>query len=356
MRLKPQYVFVAIAVAAFVLYFGIRSLFGGGHPAEAKAAAPPPGSDIPSVQARLVPEMARQYDVVLRGRTQATRTVVVRSETAGVVAQAPVLQGSFVSKGQVLCRLAVDARQAALDQAKASLRSRQLQRQAAIDLAQKGYRSQTQVLEAQAALDNAEAVVRQAEVALAQVNIRAPFAGVFDHRDAEVGTYLSPGQPCGTVIELNPLLVVGDLPETEAGRVRDGAAATARLVEGQLLNGRVRYVARDADPQTRTYHLELVVANPQAAVRSGLSAEVRINAGVGPAHLLPVNALVLDSAGRQGIRYVQADGRVGFAPVALLEETKEGLWVKGLSGPVRVITVGQSYVADGQKVRVAMAR
>src|SRR6185369_1730443 len=232
----------------------------------------------------------------------------------------------------------------------------QLQQQANVELAAKGYRSQTQVLDSQSKLDAAQAGVRQAEIALAQVNIRAPFAGVFDHRDAEIGTYLSPGQACGTMIELNPLLVVGDVPETEAAKLKVGAPATAKLVSGQVLNGHIRYVAQDADPQTRTYHLEVAVANPRLDVRSGLSAEVHIGAGSGPAHLVPVSALVLDSAGRQGVRYAVEGDRVAFAPVTIVEETPDGVWVTGLRGTVRLITVGQSYVADGQKVRVALAR
>jgi multidrug efflux system membrane fusion protein len=295
-------------------------------------------------------------EVAVRGRTEAARTVVVRSETAGVVAATPAAEGSYVRRGQVLCRLAVDARQAALDQARANLRSRQLQRQAASQLAQKGYRSETQVLESQAALDAAQAQVRAAEIALAQVNITAPFNGVFDRREAEIGAYLAPGQACGTLIELDPLVVFGDVPETEAARLKVGAPATARLLSGELLNGKVRYVAHDADPQTRTYRVEVAVANPTRQVRSGLSAEVRVNVGQGPAHLVPLAALVLDSAGRQGVRYVQPDTRVAFAPVTVREETPQGVWVSGLSGPVRVITVGQSYVAEGQKVRVAAAR
>jgi multidrug efflux system membrane fusion protein len=353
-RLKPQYVFILAVLAVGAFYFIVRSLFGGGeapNSAEAKAADP-----MPSVQARLTPETPREIDVVLRGRTEATRAVVVRSETAGVVAATPAAEGAFVRKGQVLCRLAVDARQASLDQARANLRSRQLQRQAAQQLAEKGYRSQTQVLEAQASLDAAQAQVRQAEIALSQVDIRAPFAGVFDKRDAEIGTYLAPGQACGTMIELNPLLVVGDVPETDAAKLRLGAPAAATLVSGQKLTGRIRYVARDADPQTRTYHVEVMVPNPALDVRSGLSAELRIAAGTGAAHLVPVSSLVLDAGGRQGVRYVLADNRVAFAPVTVLEETPQGLWVGGLSGPVRVITVGQSFVADGQKVRVAAAR
>jgi multidrug efflux system membrane fusion protein len=122
-----------------------------------------------------------------------------------------------------------------------------------------------------------------------------------------------------------------------------------------VLNGRIRYVSHDADPQTRTYHLEVTVPNPHLDIRSGLSAEMHIGAGSGPAHLVPVSTLVLDSAGRQGVRHVLADGRVAFAPVTILEETRDGVWVTGLSGPVQLITVGQSYVADGQKVRVALA-
>ncbi len=358
MRMKSQHIFVIAVLVVVVLFFLVRGLFGGDESstAQAKAAAPAKAGEAPSVQVKLSQETVRPFEVVLRGRTESARAVVVRSETAGVVAQTPAQEGSLVRKGQVLCRLAVDARQATLDQARANLRSRQLQRQAAAQLAEKGYRSQTQVLEAQAALDAAQAQVRAAEIALAQVNITAPFTGVFDKRDAEVGTYLSPGQPCGTVLELNPLLVVGDVPETDAARLSVGAPASARLVSGRLLNGRVRYVAREADPATRTYRVEIAVPNGQMDVRSGLSAELRVGAGVGAAHLVPVSALVLDAAGRQGVRYVLPDTRVAFAPVTVLEETPQGIWVSGLAGPVRVITVGQSFVADGQKVRVAQAQ
>lgn len=355
MRIKSQYLFVIAVLGVVALYFIIRSLFSAGAPSTAQAKPTAP-SGPPSVQARIVQEVQRPYDVVIRGRTQATRTVVIRSETAGTVAAAPVLQGSFVKQGQVLCRLAVDARQAALDQARAAQKSMELTQQQNAQLAKSGYRSPVQVLQSQANLDAANAAVRQGEIALAQVNIKAPFAGVFDHRDAEVGTYLGPGQPCGTMIEIDPLLIVGDVPETKAASLKVGAPASARLVSGQVLHGRIRYVSHDADPQTRTYHLEMTVPNPRLDTRSGLSAEMHIGAGSGPAHLVPVSTLVLDSAGRQGVRYVVADGRVAFAPVTILDETHDGVWVTGLSGPVQLITVGQSYVADGQKVRVALAR
>jgi multidrug efflux system membrane fusion protein len=269
------------------------------------------------------------------------------------VASTPVREGSFVRGGQLLCKLNVDARQATLDQARAELRSKQLTQKASAELASRGFRSTTQLLADQANMDQAAAAVRQAEVALDQTNIRAPFAGVFNERDIEVGGYLSPGAACGVVIELDPLKIEADASESEIGKIRTGGQARAVLSSGEALDGYVYSVAKDADPQTRTFHVVMMVHNPGSQVRSGLSAEVDVEAGRGEAHLIPSSALVLDSAGRQGVRYVKGADMVGFAPVKVIDETPQGVWVTGLDGPVRVITVGQSYVLEGQKVRVA---
>lgn len=359
MRMKTSHLFVAVVVAAVGLYFLGGSILHAGRPpnvAEAKPAQAARQDAAPAVQIILSLPAQRERRVSLRARTEAARNVVVRAETSGVVARTPAAEGAQVGRGAVLCQLAVDARQAAVDQARAALKAKRLQQQASVELARRGFRSQTQVLQDQANLDAAEAAVRQAEIALQQVNIRAPFAGVFDRREAEIGAYLATGQACGVVIELDPILIVADVPETQAGLLHRGAAAEAALVSGEKLNGRVRYVSRDADPQTRTYRVEVAAANPGLIARSGLSADLRIQAGVGEAHLIPLSALVLDSAGRQGVRHVLPNGFVAFAPVAVQEETAEGVWVSGLAGLTRVITVGQSYVAEGQKVRVAAAR
>ncbi|MDP1633041.1 MAG: efflux RND transporter periplasmic adaptor subunit [Caulobacter sp.] len=350
MQIKRSYLIAGLIVAAFMLFFiggtVLRAIAPKAKPAESTAK-----TEAPLVKVALVQEVQRPYLVSVRGRTDANKTVVVRAETAGPVRATPAREGGFVAKGALLCQLSVDARQASLDQARAALRSRQLQREASERLAAQGYRSQTQVLSDQANLDAASAAVRQAEVLLEQVNIRAPFAGVFDHRDAEVGAYLAPGAACGTMIQLDPMVVIADVSEAEVGALSIGAPARATLVSGEVLSGRVRSVSRDADPATRTYRVEIEARNPGLRVRSGLSADVKVTVGSGPALLVPAATLVLDSAGRQGVRYIRADGLVGFAPVQVQDETPEGIWITGLRGPVQVIIVGQSYVSEGQKVR-----
>lgn len=355
MKIKQSYLFAGGIAAAVILFFiigGIVTSVGAKDKKAAAAAAPAEKIEDPLVQVTMVQPSLRPYVVSVRGRTEANRTVIVRAETAGPVAATPAREGSFVARGTILCRISTDARQASLDQARALLRTRQLEKEASDRLAAQGYRSQTQVLQAQANLDGATAQVRQAEVLLDQVNIRAPFSGVFDRRDAEVGTYLAPGGACGTMIQLDPMVIVTDVAERDVGAIRVGATATATLVSGEILTGRVRLVARDADPATRTYRVEIEAPNPGGRARAGLSAEVKINTGSGPAHLVPTTTLVLDSAGRQGVRYIIAGDRVAFAPVTVLDETPEGVWINGLSGDARVITAGQSYVSEGQKVRI----
>ncbi|HEY3811986.1 MAG TPA: efflux RND transporter periplasmic adaptor subunit [Caulobacteraceae bacterium] len=351
MRIKRSYIFAGAILGAVVGFFALSAVFGAkSKPAEAATSK---GVQTQAVQVNLIAPTLRAYDVTIRGRTEAPRTVQVRSETSGLVAETPTVKGSWVHAGQVLCRLAVDARQASLDQAQAKLRSMDLTYQANQKLAAKGFRSETQVLAAKADLDQASAAVRSAQVAIRQIDIKAPFAGVFDTRDVEVGGYLAPGQSCGTVVELDPILIVGDVPEADASKLTVGEPASAKLTTGGVLTGRVRYVAHEADPQTRTYHVEVVAPNPGHDFRAGLSGEISIKAGQGSAHLVPTSALVLDTNGRQGVRYVTANNQVAFAPVRTLEETADGVWVAGLDGPVRIITVGQSYVSEGQTVRVS---
>src|SRR5689334_7004229 len=116
MSIKPSYLVAGAIVLVVALYLVIKPFVGGNHSGEASAHPTKPVNPTPLVQVVVTPESQHAYRVTLRGRTQAARTVIVRSETSGVVAATPVLQGTSVGAGQVLCRLAVDARQASLDQ------------------------------------------------------------------------------------------------------------------------------------------------------------------------------------------------------------------------------------------------
>lgn len=310
------------------------------------------GTTRQSVRVQTIRAQSRASDLVLRGRTEAVRDVELRAETAGAVAALPVEKGALVQQGEIICQLAVEARDAQLTEAKALLRQRALEVRAAEELAARGFRSETQVAQARAAVEAAQANVRRMEIEVDRTRIRAPFNGVLDQRPAEVGDYLRTGDTCGVVIDPDPLLVVGFVSERDIGKLSQGAPGRGRLVDGTEVEGTVRFIATQAEAATRTFRVELAVPNPEATIRQGITAELRIPIAEIDAHFISPAVLTLNDEGTLGVRTVTEDEIVRFVPVSIIEDTGTGVWVSGLPLEATVITVGQEYVIDGQRVDV----
>lgn len=345
--------------------------------------------------------------VVLRGRTEALRQVIVSAETSGRIVSEPLRAGAEVSEGQLLCEIDAGTRLSALAEAEARLleaearlpearaglpvaRARQAEAEAALSAAQidsnaatrlseSGFASETRaasaaatvsgaeaavesasagVEAAQAAIQSAqsgilaaEAAVTRAEDELTRLEIHAPFAGILESDSAELGSLMQPGTPCATILQLDPVKLVGFVPEAQVDRVSVGAQAGARLASGREVTGQVTFLSRSADPQTRTFRVEITVPNPDQAIRDGQTADILIQTEGTPAHLLPSSAMTLSDEGTLGVRVV-VDGLVEFMPVRMIRDTANGVWLTGLPEQADVITVGQEFVTDGVPVRV----
>ncbi len=349
----PQSVKLAgVIVALIVLYFLVKGLFGGAPSSEeAQAAAP---EEFTVIYQTVSPRDWRD-EVTVRGRTEADRKVIVRAETSGAVAETPAELGALVSTGEVLCRLNVDARQAQLAEARAARAKAKLDYDAAVKLSEDGFRSETAVASAKAVLDQAAAQLERARTELAKTEIKAPFDGVFDERHVELGDFMNVGDPCATVIQRSPFLVVGAVSERDVAKIRKGDRGRARLATGESIDGVVRFVATSAEPATRTFDVELEVPNEDGTLRDGVTAEFTVFAEERSAHRTPRAALVLNDEGDIGLRTLDEGNIVRFKPVRLIGETPSGVWVAGLSGDVRVITSGQLYVNEGQEVAAVEA-
>jgi multidrug efflux system membrane fusion protein len=344
--------------------------------------------------------------VILRGETAAARQVEMRAETSGQVISAPLRKGGFVETGQVLCKLDPGTREASLDEAKARLaeaharlpeakagvpsaeaqlataRARleeaSINDNAARKLAKGGYASESRVAATAAALRSAEANVKAAEAGLesarsstlnakagieaamagvakaekeiSRLEITAPFEGLLESDTAELGTLMQPGGLCATIIQLNPIKLVGYVPETDVDRVAVGAPAGGRFTTGETVQGRVTFLSRSADPLTRTFRVEIAVPNPALAIRDGQTVEIAISSDGASAHLVPQSALTLNDNGVLGVRTVAKDDTAEFVPVKLLRDVEKGVWVTGLPDQADVIVIGQEYVIDGVRV------
>ena len=293
-------------------------------------------------------------NIRLQARTEADKVVTVAAETNGVIAELPVEKGAFVQKGQVICAIDVGARKAQLDQARANRDARKIEFNAAKQLLAKGHTSKSQLAASRAAYDAAIAGVQAALVEYNRANITAPFDGILDKQPVKIGKFLSVGQPCGTVIDKDPLLVVAHVAENQVSSISVGSRGMASLATGETVTGMVRYIAETPNAATRTFRLELEVANKDLLLRDGISAELNLEAGDVLATRIPQSVLTLGDNGKLGVRVVD-NGRVAFRQVTVIADDRNGALVTGLSAVEKVIVQGGEYTRDGREVDFEMA-
>ncbi len=350
LAMKPQYQW-AFGIAIVVTLWLLTGVFRfGGHAADGAAAQAKTATAIPSVRVATLTAVLRNATIVVQGRTQALHAVDVRAEVEGVVKALHFEKGDRVKKDEVLCEIKLNDRGAKAAQAQAQVAQAGKELQVAQDLYKEGFRSKTQMAQAQATYEAAKAGAATMDIQLANTRIRAPFDGVVDDRYVDVGDYMRVGDKCAMVIAPEPFLAVGTLSEQQVGQVSVGDKATATLVTGETVEGHVRFVADHADETTRTFRVEVELPNPDSKLRDGVSVDIRIPVRKINAQKISPGILVLDDNGAVGVRTV-ANGIVHFMPIHIISDGPEGMWVGGLPQHVSVITVGQEFVTNGERVK-----
>ena len=354
--------FAALAVAAAFLLWLFSGQLGvaedaGVAPslASSREAMLAEAQDAPvRVRARVLAAERQSEDVIVRGRTEADRRVTVRAETSGRIVELPVDKGDRVAEGDLLCRIATDTRGARLEEARQAVNQARIEFDGARRLRERGLQSETAIASAEARLATARANLAQSELDLTRTEVRAPFAGVIEARAVEIGDLLQAGGTCMTVVDPDPMMLVGQVAERDVGRVRAGAPGYGALLTGQSVAGEVAFVASAGDPVTRTFRVEVAVPNTDGALRDGITAEIRLPVEEFLAHRVPSSILALDDVGDIGVRILDANDRVRFVNVSVLKDAIDGVWVRGLPDPAKVITVGQELVTSGQQVEVQL--
>jgi len=321
-----------------------------------EAATPPPAArqaaddELFRVRVRTFTAQERPRTLTMPGRTHADALVSVAAETQGRIAERPVDRGTSVSTGDILCRLDQGVREAERVKAEAEAAKARLEHEAAKKLQGRGFESQTRVAATKAALDAAEAAVAAAEQELERTIVRAPIAGVVHEPMAEPGSVLMIGGLCATIVDADPIRVTGEVSERDVAKLDTGMPASIDLVTGETVEGEISFVSRTGSEQTRTFTVEILVENPDLALRAGVTAEATIPLDPVTAHRLSPGVLTLSDAGVVGVRTVDANGVVSFRPVDMVQQGTDGVWVAGLPRTVTIITVGQDYVKEGQTV------
>lgn len=308
-----------------------------------------------TVRATRVSAQSFVQNIRVRGQTKAFRLVDVRSEVSGRIIATPVIRGARVAAGDVLCEIAVDSKAADLQEARSRAQQAQLEFDGARDLQERGLQSRVGMAQLKTALDAATAAVKRAEIALAKTKITAPFDGIMESREVEVGDLMDMGGKCASLLDDTPMLLIGLVPEQDVGKLFLGAPVRANLITGETVEGKVTYISRAGESNSRAYALEVELAPSERPIRQGVTAEIYIAASETQAHLIPASALTLNDEGIVGVKTVDSDMMVHFTAVTVVGENNSinpGIWVTGLPATSVVVTHGQEIVFPGQVVDI----
>jgi multidrug efflux system membrane fusion protein len=233
--------------------------------------------------------------IILNASATSEKRVNVMAKTSGEVMPNNVLQGDWVKKDQVLCRLGV--------------------------------------------------------VELNRTEVKAPFRGYVE-RIVKPGNLLNRGQICAVIIELDPLTFVAEVPEAEIKSIVKGQKVLIELVTGETITSKLSFVSKSATPATRSFRVEAEVENSKGAIRDGITGTMKIYTNKILAHKISPSILLLSDNGTIGVKRVNSNSIVEFLPIKIIEDTNDGIWVTGIPNLSNLIVVGQGFVENGQEVAV----
>jgi multidrug efflux system membrane fusion protein len=304
---------------------------------------------IPRVRVRQIAAQTVTRTLTLYGRSEPARSVEIRSQLDGHIAEVMVKRGQTVKQGQTLARLELYDRPQQLDHARALLAQRELEYQSSKSLNQKGYQGKAKLAQAKAELKQAEARLTQLQLEIENTRIKAPFSGIINERNIEAGNYISRGEKLATLLEMNPIIVRGDASQQDRPQLFDGQTALVRFSNGITRSGKLRYLSAMSSRQTNTFRIEVALQNSGNKILAGISAEIDIPLQQVQAIKISPALFSLDEKGVIGVKWVR-DNHVQFTPIKVVKTEADGVWISGIEPNAHIITVGQAFVKAGDQV------
>ena len=365
---------LALAGAAIVVI--AAGLVAYSRPSKEKPETAAEPAAVPVIAAKV---QQHAVPIVLTGigTVTALNTAVIRSQVTGLLVSVDFQEGQAVRKGDLLAQIDPRTYQAQLDQAEAALgrdKAHLANAEANLGryapLASKGYATEQQLADQQAAvaelqstLKSDQAAIDSARTELSYTALTAPFDGVTGIRLLDVGNVIHPTDPNGLVVvtQVQPISVVftlatTDIPIVQAALARGPLKAIALSQDGkqELDTGQLLLVDNQASPSSGTVRLKAQFPNAQRQLWPGTFVNVRLVTAVDEAGLtIPLDAVQQGPQG-QVVFVVDADSKVALRPVTVRQSLEgEALVDKGLAAGETVVVRGQYRLSPGTLVALA---
>lgn len=288
------------------------------------------------------------------GTVRAREAITVTTKVSGIVTAIRFAEGQRVAEGEVLAELDNAALRAEYDQARAALDDMRSQ-------LQRGRALQSSQNIAVARLDQLEALTRQAEGRLRQVQARldeakitAPFAGRVGLKQVSLGALVQPGTQVTTLDDTSRMRVEFAVPEVYLARLQVGSVVSARSVAygARRFQGKVAVIDTRLDTTTRTVRVISEFDNADEALKPGLFLTIELMLEQREnALLIPEEAL--DPVGDRVFVYTVKDGRAKRTQVRLGQRLQgEVEVVQGLAASDQVVVRGIQRLRNDAPVRI----
>ena len=303
--------------------------------------------ELPNVEILKVHEQAVDQLVSYTATVEAFKTNNITTSTPNRIKSILVDVGYKVSKGQRLVVLD----NVNIDQLKVRLDNTERDYNRALELYNIGGGTKQAVDQMKTELDAAR---RQYDNQVENTILVSPISGVVTARNYDPGD-MTGQQPILTIEQLQPVKVLIHVSENEFTKVHKGMKVDVYLdVYGdERFEGTVELIHPTIDASTRTFTVEVNIANRDERIRPGMFARVVMNFGTENRVVVPDRAIVKQTGSGEKFVYVYKDGKVSFNNVKVgqrLGDTYELL--SGVENGADVVISGQSRLANGMEVNV----
>jgi len=284
-------------------------------------------------------------------------------------------QGDYITQGTVLAVVQKDQYQQKLDQAKASLAKANAEHERAklsfdrmTVLYKAGAATQpdyddtrAQEQSTQAAVDNANAQIAEAQLALSYCDLRAPFDSWVIKRNIDLGTLVGPATNGFVLADTRTVKAVFGVPDTAIGRIKLGSPQT---VTSEALpnpfSGHVTAISAAADPKSRVYSVEVRIDNPKNLLKGGMIASITIGTPSPPGGVMvvPISAVVRGPTNVNGFGVFLTETSGELTKVRAQDITLGNTYGNmiavetGLTLGQRVVTSGTNMIKNGDEVKI----
>ena len=209
----------------------------------------------------------------------------------------------------------------------------------------------------EAGIQNAKSGLEQLNVVMDNVdtegNVIAPMAGTLVTMNAAEGAYVSSSMPVAVIDGADQMKITASVSEALVPKLTIGDTAEVTVsAADQIFNATIRSVERSANLQTKLYTVVLTVPADVSGLLSGMFADVTFRTDVVEKTIVVPTEAILTSNDTQYVYVVEEDTAkyveitTGMTGSGVTEVTS------GLSAGQNLVTVGHSYLADGDAVRV----